>query len=99
MDYATRSAQASSYHASCMARMATTPVPEGQKFQPGERVRIAQDLGFFKSHFPGKGCMATVKHTYAHAYGRDDVKSYCLDIDGIGEVSWYDESDLTAENA
>jgi hypothetical protein len=82
-----------------MAKLASTPIPEGQKFLPGERVRIAQDLGFGRTYHDGKGCMATVKHTHAHAYGGRDVKSYCLDIDGIGEVSWYDESNLTAENA
>jgi hypothetical protein len=47
------------------------------------------------SHFQG-GVNATVKYTYAHAYGGDDVKSYCLDIDNHGEVSWYEEHQLTA---
>ncbi len=46
------------------------------------------------SHFTSD-CDATVVHTYAHAYGGDDVKSYCLDVDGHGETSWYDEWQLT----
>jgi hypothetical protein len=47
------------------------------------------------AHFQS-GVNATVKNTYAHAYGGDDVKSYCLDIDDYGEVSWYEEHQLTA---
>ena len=46
------------------------------------------------SHFES-GVNATVRYTYAHAYGGDDVKSYCLDVDGRGEVSWYKEWQLT----
>ena len=46
------------------------------------------------SHFRS-GVLATVKYTYAHAYGGDDVTSYCLDIDDYGKVSWYEEHQLT----
>jgi len=78
-----------------LAKVASVPEPKGQKFPNGSRVRIADDLGSAMSHFQG-GVNATVKYTYAHAYGGDDVKSYCLDIDGYGEVSWYYEHQLTA---
>lgn len=47
------------------------------------------------SHFTS-GVNATVVHTYAHAYGGRDVKSYCLNVDGEGRVSWYYEHQLTA---
>ena len=60
------------------------PEPEGQKFDVGSRVRI-----FTRS------ANATVLHTYAHAYGGSDAKSYCLDIDGKGSSAWYKESQLT----
>ena len=69
--------------------------PKGQKFPRGSRVRIVDDLGGHMSHFPS-GCDATVMYTYAHAYGGNDVTRYCLSLDGIGEVSWYEEWQLTA---
>jgi hypothetical protein len=77
-----------------MEQMKSRPVPNKQKFQPGARVRIADDLGPAMSHFPA-GRTAVVRYTYAHAFGGANVKSYCLDVDGIGEVSWYEEHQLT----
>ena len=77
-----------------MHRVKTTPEPEGQKFPIGARVKIAEKLGPSMLHFPS-GCNATVEHTYAHAYGGDGIKSYSLNIDGLGSVAWYDESQLT----
>jgi len=88
-------AEAEAYTAACMAEMANRPEPRGQKFPVGSRVRIADDLGSSMSHFQS-GVNATVCYTYAHAYGGDDVKSYCLDIDDYGKVSWYEEWQLTA---
>lgn len=70
-------------HARGMGKVATTPEPKGQKFPNGSRVRIADDLGDGMSHFTS-GVNATVVHTYAHAYGGRDVKSYCLNVDGEG---------------
>ena len=78
-----------------MERVATTSEPKGQKFPNGSRVRIADDLGDGMSHFQS-GVNATVLHTYAHAYGGNDVKSYALDIDGYGHTAWYYEHQLTA---
>ena len=86
--------QAREVYAAGLDRVKNTPVPEGQKYAPGTRVRIADDLGSSMQFFP-KGRNATVKYTYAHAYGKEDVESYCLDIDGHGEVSWYKEHQLT----
>jgi hypothetical protein len=75
-------------------RVKTTPQPKNQKFPIGTRVEIVPDLEpFHMSHFPSG--YATVKYTYAHAYGGNDVKSYCLDVDGRGEISWYPEECLT----
>lgn len=85
---------AQEFHARGMDKVATTPEPKGQKFPCGSRVRIADDLGEGMSHFTG-GVNATVQYTYAHAYGGNDVKSYSLDIDGKGSVSWYHEHQLT----
>ena len=75
-------------------RVATTPMPEEQKFPIGARVKIADDLGPQMSHFPGKGKSATVEYAYAHAYG-GSAKSYSLNIDGEGSAAWYEESQLT----
>lgn len=89
-----RYSQASAYCAAGMQRVANDPPPAGQKYAPGARVRIADDLGLAMRHFP-KGRMATVLYTYAHAFGGDDVTSYCLDVDGVGKTSWYKEDQLT----
>lgn len=78
-----------------MRRVATTPEPKGQKFPCGSRVRIADDLGECMRHFQS-GVEATVHHTYAHAFGGDDVKSYSLILEGRGMVAWYSEEQLTA---
>lgn len=94
MNYEERHAQAQGIYQAGLEKVANTPPPEGQKYDPGTRVRIADDLGPSMSHFTN-GANATVKYTYAHAYGGSDVKSYCLDIDGLGQVSWYYEHQLT----
>ncbi len=90
----TRAQDAAAYHAASLERMKTQPVPNGQKFPPGSRVHITEDLGSYMAHFIS-GKDATVMYTYAHVYGGDSVKSYCLDIDGHGENSWYLEQQLT----
>lgn len=72
-----------------------TSAQGGQKFPPGARVRIAESLRTSMKHFP-KGVLATVLYTYAHAYGGSDVKSYCLNVDGFGKISWYEEDQLTS---
>ena len=96
MDYQQRFEDASAYYKDAMRRVAETQPPIGQKFAPGARVKISDNLGQHMSHFPS-GKMATVRYTYAHAFGRTDTRSlqqYCLDIDEVGEVSWYDEDQL-----
>ena len=85
-------------HQDGLDRVKTTPMPEGQKFPIGARVRIADDLGPYMTHFSGKGCIATVVHTYDHAFGGGDTKSYTLNIDGLGNSSWYLEHQLTLED-
>ena len=75
-------------------RLAEFPEPEGQKFRCKSRVRISDYLGESMSHF-SSGVDATVDHTYAHAFGGTDVKSYALDVDGKGFSAWYQEDQLT----
>lgn len=82
------------FYQESMERVRSTPEPEGQKFPVGSRVMISADLGPYMSHFPS-GKSATVAHTYAHAYGGTNVKSYSLDVDGYGNCSWFYEEQLT----
>lgn len=89
-----RKTDAIAYHAQAMERVENTPVPTNQKFAPGTRVRIADDLGPMMAHFES-GKNATVEYTYAQAYGGDNVDSYSLLIDGYGSVAWYHERQLT----
>lgn len=94
MDYQQRLNQASAYYEAALRRVSETPPPEGPRFKPGARVKIAENIGPF--FFGGK--TATVKYTYAHAYGSTDERSpqqYCLDIDGIGCVAWYEDCFLS----
>ncbi len=76
-----------------LSNVRNNPEPNGQKFHVGDRVFIGE-MPINMSHFPSKK-FATVKYTYAHAYGGSDNKSYCLDVDDIGQISWYKESQLS----
>ena len=77
-----------------MKRVQNCPMPNGQKYSNGTCVKISENLGASMLHFPS-GKKAIVLYTYAHAYGGDDIKSYCLNIDDVGKVSWYNESQLS----
>ena len=90
----TREQAAMSYYDQGMRRVKETRPPAGQKFMPGTRVRIAHDLGRSMGHFPS-GKTGTVNYTYAHAYGGTNTLSYSIDVDGVGDVSWYYEHQLT----
>jgi hypothetical protein len=66
-----------------------------QKFPKGSKVWIREDLPLSMSHLPFcKGVYGTVKGTYAQQFGGHNYDSYTIDIDGLGEVSWYDEAHL-----
>lgn len=98
-----RLAQACAVYDEDMKRMKTKPVPPGQKFQPGTRVRIADDLGPYFECFPS-GQEAKVLYTYEHAFGYKcahadrHVKLYALALASSpnGMIAWYDEWQLTA---
>jgi len=64
-----------------------------QKFNKGDHVMVAKDLGKSMSHFTND-CEAIVMYTYAEKYWGDDHKSYCLHIKGRGKSSWYYEHQL-----
>jgi len=90
-----RTAEAHGYFHQCMENLKHTPAPAGQKFAVGQRVRIAKDLGPSMSHFTAD-CEATVKYTYAHAFGGNDIKSYSLIFDDGSTSAWYEEHQLSA---
>lgn len=85
---------AASMHALGMKNAEAAPPNSKQKFLKGGRVHIAEDLGPQMRHFAA-GVDATVEYAYAQAYGGNDFHSYSLNVDGIGSVSWYQESQLT----
>lgn len=86
--------KAEAYHKQSLQRVRDEPMPLGQKFPPGTRVRICDEFPETMSHFSGAGKNATVQYTYAHAYGGKDITSYSLLIDGIGSAAWYYEDQL-----
>lgn len=60
-----------------------------QKFLPGQRVYISG----MRDNFGNK--YGTVIGSYADQYSGKNVSDYTVDIDGIGDVSWFHEKDLT----
>jgi hypothetical protein len=64
-----------------------------QKFQYGDLVRIAKDLGPYMRHFTSD-VEAIVIYSYADKFGGDDHQNYCVNIKDKGEVSWYEEHQL-----
>lgn len=68
-----------------------------QKFFRGDLVRIADDLGPSMSHFES-GVDAVVIASYAEQYGGNasgETKFTLYILPNIGEVSWYNEEQLT----
>lgn len=80
-------------YAAGLHKVTTTPEPQGQKFPVGSRVIISEHC--VAAFDLPDGTEATVNYTYAHAYGGSDVKSYSLNIDGFGDILWFDERHLT----
>jgi hypothetical protein len=67
-----------------------------QKFKYGDLVKITNDIDNYMSHFPS-GCEAIVLYSYSDKFGGSgyNKKQYCLYLEDCGEVSWYDEHQLT----
>lgn len=65
-----------------------------QKFHKYDHVQIAKDLGGGMSHFEND-TDAVVIGSYADQFGGSDTKSYTLYVNGHGEISWYEEWQLT----
>lgn len=72
-----------------------------QKFFRGHRVKIAEKLPNYMSHFSGAGCEAIVEYSYSDIYRGNNVKDYGLCILEKGKLfylSWYQENLLTLIN-
>jgi len=69
-----------------------------QKFPRGCRVKVAEDLGQFMSHFP-RGFEAIVEHSYGQQYDTNDGSKYCLImLEGetpVNTIAWYYEDQLS----
>lgn len=65
-----------------------------QKYEKGDHVMIAKDLGECMSHFTCDA-EAIIIGSYADQYGGKDTKSYTIHIKGHGQVSWYREHQLS----
>ena len=65
-----------------------------QKFQKGDWVRVAKDLGRSMRHFTAN-CEAIVIGSYADQYGGDCREDYTLHLKESGECSWYHGHQLT----
>lgn len=64
-----------------------------QKFNKGDLVKVAKDLGQCMSHFTND-CEAIVMYSYNDKYGGGNTKSYGIYIKGEGQTAWYEEPQL-----
>lgn len=64
-----------------------------QKFNKGDKVKIADDLGSSMSHFQS-GMEAIVIGSYKDQFGGSNTDSYTIHIQGQGETSWYHEHQM-----
>ena len=65
-----------------------------QKFQKGDLVHVAANLGSAMSHFTAD-IDGIIIGSYADQYGGSGTDSYTLHLKGRGECSWYWENQLT----
>ena len=65
-----------------------------QKFQQGDYVRVAKDLGSSMSHFTSD-TDAIVEYSYKDKYGGSDDESYSLFLKDRGSCAWYYGSQLS----
>ena len=63
------------------------------KFNPGDLVHIAKDLGPMMRHFTAD-IDAIVIGSYQAQYGGQNASDYTLFLKGHGRVSWYHESQM-----
>jgi len=67
---------------------------KGQKYAVGERVKIADEMPSWMSHFRA-GEEVDVLYSYGQSCGGDSADSYGVEFDDGSSCAWYDESQLT----
>ena len=65
-----------------------------QKFKAGAKVLVQVEGTGWERHLE-EGRPATVLYSYGEKYGGGDFSEYSLDFSGDGQMSWFDEKDLT----
>lgn len=88
-----KTAEASRYHNKCLNNLDKS-FNSKQKFQIGEKVKIAKDLGVGMSHFRSD-FVGTIGYTYSQMYGGNNYESYSIIDENGGSNSWYMENQLT----
>jgi len=88
-----RTKEAKNYHDSCLEKLDKSFNPK-QKFQIGDKVKVAKDLGPMMSHFKSD-FIGTVEYTYGQMFGGDNFDSYSLIDENGNSVAWYEEHQLT----
>lgn len=66
---------------------------ELQKYNKGDHVQVAKDLGPMMGHFQSN-CEAIVEYTSNEEYGDGDIVSYSIYIKNRGSVAWYEAHQL-----
>lgn len=76
--------------------MVNIPTPkEKQKFQRGDRVHIAKDLGKHMSHFQND-VDAIILYSYHNMFGGEDRDNWCVYLlPNGGSCAWYKTEQLT----
>jgi len=64
-----------------------------QKYNKGDHVQVAKDLGQSMSHFQND-CEAIIIASYDDQYGGGNTDSYTIHVKGGGQTSWYYEHQL-----
>jgi hypothetical protein len=66
-----------------------------QRFFKGDVVRLAEQFPPYMEHFEGQGKIAVVVGSYKDLYQHGSETEFCLNIEGIGEVSWFPDFLMT----
>lgn len=65
-----------------------------QKFKKYDLIKVNKQLSESKSHFECD-CEAIIIGSYRDQYGGENTSQYTIYIKGSGEVSWYNEDELS----
>ena len=89
--------EAKSYFDSCLETLDTKTLQPNQKFQIGDKVKVAKDLGGSMSHFKND-YVGTVDYTYSQMFGGTDFSKYSITDENGRSSAWYHELQLEKIN-